>query len=71
MTKRDYFFSVLEAVFWYAFLYFFLYSIKYDVNLFVMSFVLLVLVYAASISCPLMRYTSVWMRLFGHKRVDK
>jgi len=68
MTKKDDILSVIEAILWYVFIYLFIYTIKHEVNLFLMSFILLVLIYAASVSCPIMRNTDAWIRLFGKNR---
>ncbi|MFC1842508.1 hypothetical protein ACFLYU_02525 [Candidatus Dependentiae bacterium] len=64
MTKKEYGFGFLEAIFWFLFIYVLIYSIKKDVNLFVMSFVLLALMSAATMFCPLIRETDAWKKLF-------
>jgi len=65
MTIKNWIFAGIEAILWYAFIYGIFYTIKNDVNLYVASFIILVIAYAASISCPWFRNTDAWKRLFG------
>lgn len=65
MCKKDWMLAGVELVLWYAWIYIFMYTIKNDVNLYFASFALLVIMYAAAISCPLVRHSKAWRRLFG------
>lgn len=56
--------GVIEAVFWYGTVYYTLYSIKNDVNLFVSAFIIIILVYAAGFSCPFVRSTEAWQKMW-------
>jgi hypothetical protein len=66
MCKKDWILAGVEFVLWYAWIYIFLYTIKNPVNLYLVAGLLLVIMYAASISCPLVRHSKPWRRLF-HK----
>lgn len=66
MCKKDWILAGVELVLWYAWFYIFLYSLKHDVNLYMVAGLLIVIMYAASISCPLVRHSKAWRRLF-HK----
>lgn len=67
MCKKDWILSGVEFVLWYIFIFIGLYAIKNinEVNLYQVSGALLVIMYAAAISCPLVRHSKPWRRLFG------
>lgn len=60
MKIKDWFLWLIEAVLWYGALYVTLYSVKNDVNLLKSALIILVLVYGASITCPLIRHSGAW-----------
>ncbi|MFH1643783.1 MAG: hypothetical protein ABIA74_01270 [bacterium] len=64
MKTVDWLFSILEAILWYGFIYLFIFTIKNPVNLWLNSFILLILLYVASISCPWFRNTDAWKKLW-------
>lgn len=66
MCKKDWILSGVEFVLWYLFICIGLYAIKNPVNIYVVAGLLLVIMYAAAISCPLVRHSKPWRRLF-HK----
>jgi len=63
MKSMNKVFAVVEAILWYTFFYFFLYCVKNEVNLFMSAFILVALVYGATISCPWFRSTDAWKRM--------
>ena len=66
MKPIDCFRALIEAVLWYAFIYFFIYTIKAPyINLYVNCLILLILVYLAAITCPWIKYSNAWRRLWG------
>jgi hypothetical protein len=64
MTLRDWFFAVVEAILWYSFIYYALYSIKNEVDISVSAFFLIIIAYAAALSCPFIRHTATWKSLW-------
>ncbi len=56
--------AAIEACLWYGFLWYFLYAIKNDVNLYVSALILLALMYAAGLSCPFIRNTQAWAKMW-------
>lgn len=60
MKMRDKILAVVEAAAWYGVVFSALYSIKHDVNLFVSALIILVLMYLAGTSCPIVRHTQAW-----------
>ncbi len=70
MKTKNLFFGAVEGVIWFAFIYYLLYAIKNPVELWQASLILLVLVYLGTISCPLVRSTDAWKRMFKDDKCD-
>ena len=68
MNKKDWILAGIEFILWYKFIFIALYTIKHinEVNLYIIAGIELVIMYAASICCPLVRHSKPWRRLF-HK----
>jgi len=64
MRMQDWMLTAVEGLSWYAFMYYLLYSIKNPVVLWQSAFVLLLLMYIAGISCPLVRFSRSWQRMW-------
>ncbi len=64
METKDWFFAGVEAVLWFSFASYALYAIKNPVNIYISALVLVALVYAAALACPLFRHTSAFKELF-------
>lgn len=65
MKTKNLFLAVVEAILWFTFIYYTLYSIKNDVNIIQSALILLVILYLASWSCPLIRNSEGWRRTWG------
>lgn len=63
MNVNDWIAAIVEAGLWYTFFYYLLYAIKTPVSLVNSAAILVVIMYAASIICPLLRETDAWKRL--------
>lgn len=67
MTTKNWLSAAVEAGLWYAFIYYFLYAIKNPVDLVQSAIVLVIIMYTASMMCPLLRETDAWKRLWKQK----
>ncbi|MBW2985410.1 hypothetical protein KY313_02030 [Candidatus Woesearchaeota archaeon] len=63
MKRSDWTLSIVEAIIWFFFLYYLLFSIKNEVNLWMSAFILLVLAYVGTITCPWFRNTAAYKKL--------
>ena len=64
MKSKDWFLAVVEAVIWYGFIYYLLYTIKNPADLWQSALILLGLAYLGTISCPWLRNTEAWKRMW-------
>ena len=64
MKAINWLFAGIEATLWYCFIFYFLYAVRHETNLYVSAFILLSLVYTASMSCPFIRSTDAWKRMW-------
>jgi len=67
MNLRNKFFSLIEAVLWYAFAYYALYAVKNPVDLGKAALILVALAYGAAVACPIFRNSLGWRRTWGQQ----
>ena len=67
MKLMDRLLLVVEAAAWYFFFFYLVFSIKMPVNLYYSSLILLALFYIASVSCPWLRNTDAWKKMWKGK----
>ncbi len=67
MKTKNLFWGVVEAVIWFTFIYYLLYAIKNPVELWKASLILLVLMYLGMASCPWIRNSDAWKKMFNNK----
>ncbi|MFH1145505.1 MAG: hypothetical protein V1707_00890 [bacterium] len=65
MKPKDWLLAIVEAILWYGFIYYLLYAIKNEVDIAQASLILLVIMYLATISCPWVRNSVAWRRMWG------